>query len=92
MNTPCNPLGARDMQDCKTLCDSQTRLLPSNKIGEESAGAKRGTGRKASEGVRPESRGPPPEGAPREVKTTSKVTQQDSWLSKAAVGPGRVLI
>lgn len=83
---------ARDAQGCKTLCDGWTRLRPSNKIGEELAGAQRGTGQKASEKVKPESRGPSPEGAPREVKTTSKVTQQDSWRSKAAMGPSRVPI
>lgn len=57
MNTHIlQPLGARDMQDCKTLCDSQTRLLPSNKIGEGNRLGQEGTGRKASEGVKPESR------------------------------------
>ena len=44
------------------------------------------------ERVKPESRGPPLEGARREVKTTSKVTQQDGWPSKAAKGSSRVLI
>lgn len=92
MNTPCNPLGARDMQDCKTLCDSQTRLLPSNKIGEESAGAKEGQVGKPRKGSNPKAGAPSSWGAPREVKTASKVYSKDSWLSKAAVGPGRVLI
>lgn len=74
------------MQDCKTLhngwtsvrgCSSSlTRKQERNRLEPKEGQVRKSqvAGAGGAEWVKPESRGPPPERAPREVKTTFKVT------------------